>query len=75
MSHVLFFYCKRYILNNLKKYLNNNLNSSRNTAFVTFSIGHINDFAGVEIDSTFIDVSVALENVLLAIDQLMIEEE
>jgi len=75
MNRVLLSYCKRYILNNLKKYILNNLNSSRNTAFVTFSVRHINDFAGIEINSTFIDVSVALENVLLAIDQLMIEEE
>lgn len=44
-------------------------------AFVTLSIRHINDLAGVEIDTTFVDISVALENVLLAIDQLMIEEE
>jgi len=65
----------RDILNKKKKYILNNLNSSRNTAFITFSIRHINDFAGVKIDSTFIDVSVALENVLLAIDQLMIKEE
>lgn len=45
------------------------------TAFVTFPIRHVNDFAGVEIYATFVNVSVALENVLLAIDQLMIEEE
>jgi len=43
--------------------------------FVTFSIRHINDLTGIEIDATFVDISVALENVLLAIDQLMIEEE
>lgn len=43
--------------------------------FVTFSIRHVDDLAGVEIDTTFVNVSVALENVLFAVDQLMIEEE
>jgi hypothetical protein len=43
--------------------------------FCTFSIGHIDHFTSVEIDAPFVDISVAFEDVLLAVHQLMIEKE
>lgn len=43
--------------------------------FITFSVRYVNDLASVEINATFVNVSVAFEYVLLTIDQLMIEEK
>lgn len=41
----------------------------------TFSVGHVDHLASVEIDAAFVDISVAFENVLLAVHQLMIEKK